>query len=206
MDSQKLLNKKYLENDITYTNDGRLLDYKGNSVMMDWEDDIMKDAAKLICRDGGKILNIGFGLGLIDNHIQSHKPKEHWIIEAHPQVIEKIKSEEWEQKSNVTCIFDKWQNVVQDLPKFDGIFFDTWREHSIEFHKDMLNLLNPGGKILLFSTPMYDAKNYFKPFGFEVEEHIIKLKNIDPNQKADGTFYWDIERKEYIHQLLIKTN
>ena len=30
--------------------------------MMDWEEDIMKDAAALICRDGGKILNIGFGI------------------------------------------------------------------------------------------------------------------------------------------------
>ena len=46
----------YLKNDVTYTDDGRLLDYKGDSVMMDWEDDIMKDAAALICRDGGKFL------------------------------------------------------------------------------------------------------------------------------------------------------
>ena len=159
MDSQILLNKKYLENDITYTDDGRLLDYKGNSIMMDWEDDIMKDAAKLICRDGGKILNIGFGLGLIDNYIQSHKPEEHWIIEAHPQVIDKMKNEGWNYKSNVTCIFDKWQDVVQDLPKFDGIFFDTWREHSQYFHKYISSL---GVKFYYSQLPYMMEKNFGK--------------------------------------------
>jgi protein arginine N-methyltransferase 2 len=203
MVTQELLNKEYLENDITYTNDGRLLDYKGNSIMMEWEDDIMKDAAALICKDGGKILNIGFGLGLIDNYIQSYNPEEHWIIEAHPQVFNKMKSEGWDKKSNVTCILDKWQNVIQDLPKFDGIFFDTWREYSALFHKNISNLLNPGGKILLFSTPLPDGKSYWEMMGFEMEEYITKLKNINPNQKSDGTFYWDPNRKEYTHQLII---
>ena len=74
--------KGYLINDIIYTNDGRLLDSNGNAVMMEWEKPIMKDAASLICRDGGRILNVGFGLGLIDNYIQSQDIKEHWIIDS----------------------------------------------------------------------------------------------------------------------------
>ena len=86
-------NEEFLKKELTFTNNGRLIDHLGNRVMMDWEDGIMKDAASLICRDGGKILNIGFGLGIIDTYIQSYNIQEHWIIEAHPQVIHKMKED-----------------------------------------------------------------------------------------------------------------
>ena len=56
-------NDRYLKSEVTYTEDGRLLDSNGCSVMMDWEDTIMEDAAKLICRDGGRILNVGVWIG-----------------------------------------------------------------------------------------------------------------------------------------------
>ena len=77
---------KYLNNKVYFMKDNRLLDPKAKPVMVSWEDPIMKDAAALICKGGGKILNIGFGLGLIDTYIQSHNVDEHWIIEAHPDV------------------------------------------------------------------------------------------------------------------------
>lgn len=35
---------------------------------------------------GGDVLNVGFGLGIIDTAIQSHRPRSHTIIEAHPDV------------------------------------------------------------------------------------------------------------------------
>lgn len=192
----------YLKNDVTYTDDGRLLDYKGDSVMMDWEDDIMKDAAALICRDGGKILNIGFGLGLIDNYIQSHNPKEHWIIEAHPQVVNKMKEEGWNKKKNVTCIFDKWQNVINNLPKFDGIYFDTWAEMGDFLTTQTLNLLTSGGKLLFFGGRQ-KPNTIAKRMGLIVEDHITILKKVDENQRTNGTWYFK-PRKEYCHQLLIK--
>jgi hypothetical protein len=37
-----------------------------------------------ICASGGDVLNIGFGLGLVDEEIQKHKPRSHTIVEAHP--------------------------------------------------------------------------------------------------------------------------
>jgi len=193
---------KYLKNDVTYTDDGRLLDYKGDSVMMDWEDDIMKDAASLICRDGGKILNIGFGLGLIDNYIQSHNPKEHWIIEAHPQIANKMKEEGWNKKKNVTCIFDKWQNVINNLPKFDGIYFDTWAEMGNFLTAQTLNLLTSGGKLLFFGGKQ-KPNTIAKRMGLIVEDHITILKKVDKNQRTNGTWYFK-PRKKYYHQLLIK--
>lgn len=75
--------------------------------MMGWEDPLMKLHAAEICVPNpqgecagkeadlvdqhlilgvGDILNVGFGLGLIDTYIQSYKPRSHTIIEAHPDV------------------------------------------------------------------------------------------------------------------------
>lgn len=36
------------------------------------------------------MLNVGFGLGLVDSAIQMHTPKSHTIIEAHPDVLQKV--------------------------------------------------------------------------------------------------------------------
>ena len=198
-------NDLYLKNNITYTDDGRLLDYNGDSVMMDWEDNIMRDAAALICRDGGKILNIGFGLGLIDNYIQSYNPEEHWIIEAHPQVANKMKEEGWDKKKNVTCIFDKWQNVLKDLPKFDGIYFDTWLEKPdlVDYSKPLVDFLNPGGKLLEFNGQQ-SGTSTVRRMGFKVEEHITILDKVDLNQKSNGETYWNPKQKKFYHQLIIK--
>tara|TARA_R110000765_G_C18657422_1_gene576366 strand:+ start:45 stop:665 length:621 start_codon:yes stop_codon:yes gene_type:complete len=197
-------NKMYLKNDVTYTDDGRLLDYKGDSVMMDWEDDIMRDAAKLICRDGGKVLNIGFGLGIIDNYIQSHTPQEHWIIEAHPQVINKMKKEGWHKKKNVTCIFDRWQNVINDLPEFDGIYFDTWADpDELLFPDNAPKILSPGGKLLLFDGRLRE-NTIFKRMGLVIENHITTINKVNENQTSRGCFYFPPEIKEYYQQLIIK--
>ena len=43
-----------------------------------------------ICSGGGDVLNIGFGLGLVDSAIQSHNPRSHTIVEAHPDVLRKV--------------------------------------------------------------------------------------------------------------------
>lgn len=43
-----------------------------------------------ICSQGGDVLNVGFGLGLVDRAIQSNQPASHTIIEAHPDVLRKV--------------------------------------------------------------------------------------------------------------------
>ena len=36
------------------------------------------------------MLNVGFGLGLVDSAIQAQNPGSHTIIEAHPDVLRKV--------------------------------------------------------------------------------------------------------------------
>lgn len=195
------LNKhtEYLNNKVYFTKDNRLLTPNAQPVMMGWEDPIMKDAASLICHNKGRILNIGFGLGFIDNYIQSHNVDEHWIIEAHPDVQNKMKKDGWDKKSNVTCLFDKWQNVCDDLPKFDGIYFDTWKELLDPFHKIVPNLLKPGGKYTYWSPTDLNVHSVFKTNEYKVENGTTKLDHIASNQN-----YFDKSNKNFTYRLITK--
>ena len=66
-------------------------EYSDQVVMMTWEDEIMKKSAEYICESKGDILEIGFGMGICSDYIQSQGVNSHTIVEIHPQVIEKLK-------------------------------------------------------------------------------------------------------------------
>ena len=168
--------------------------------MMGWEDPIMKKSAELICYNKGRILNVGFGLGLIDTYIQSHRVQEHWIIEAHPDVQNKMKKDGWDKKSNVTCLFDKWQNVLDKLPKFDGIYFDTWKESLNPFHKIVPNILKSGGKYTYWSPADLEVHSVFKSNDYKVDEGTIKLDHIASNQK-----YYNTSKDLFNYKLITKS-
>jgi protein arginine N-methyltransferase 2 len=83
---------------------GVLLDDKGAPVMMKWEDEITRQSAELLLPTPGvgRVLNVGFGMGIIDGHLQVRRPESHVIIEAHPAVIQRMKEKHWEDKPGVT--------------------------------------------------------------------------------------------------------
>ena len=119
----------------------------------------MRETVKLLCADhpklngGLKILNVGFGLGIvsdfsvflsrhyftpavkIDSFFQalSTPPALHIIIEAHPDVREYVRSQGWYSKPNVKILEGKWQNYVESsellgVGGFDVIYTDTFSE------------------------------------------------------------------------------
>ena len=66
-----------------------LLDDDNDAVMMEWERPLMNAHASILTHNGTKgkrVMNIGFGLGIIDTALQSYEPSLHVIIEAHPTV------------------------------------------------------------------------------------------------------------------------
>jgi protein arginine N-methyltransferase 2 len=117
--------------------------------MMGWETPLMKVHADIICpRDGLRILNVGFGLGIIDLEIQQKKPASHTIIEAHPDVYRKMIQDGWDKIEGVKIIFGRWQDVLDQLEVYDGIFFDTFGEFYDdlkEFHDHLPNILDEKG-------------------------------------------------------------
>ena len=95
-------------------------------VMEKWEEPYMKELANIVTSNGGKILEVGFGMGISARYIQEHEIEEHIIIEANADVFVKLEEFAQQAKHKVTPIFGFWQDVVDSLPNdsFDGILFD----------------------------------------------------------------------------------
>ena len=123
----------------------------GQEIMHEWETPIMKQDAKLLCEGGGSILNIGYGMGIIDGFIRDHKPDKHTIIEVHPQIVKNAKDAGYEN-----VLEGDWLDVVKNMTEqFDAIYFDTYcfdRDDWAIFTKDHVDrLLKPGGRFSYFN-------------------------------------------------------
>eukprot|EP00049_Salpingoeca_infusionum_P004392 m.78760 g.78760 ORF g.78760 m.78760 type:complete len:350 (+) comp12543_c0_seq7:321-1370(+) len=146
------LNQEYLERGVMYEGVD-LVDDKQRGVMMEWEKPLMEMHAELVTRAKGDVLNVGFGLGLVDTAIQSHNPRSHTIIEAHPTVYKRMLADGWDKKPNVQIYHGRWQDVLPTLGQFDGIFFDTFDDvvHMHEFHQYLPQHLRKGGVYTYFN-------------------------------------------------------
>uniref|UniRef100_A0A7N0ZU96 Protein arginine N-methyltransferase 2 n=1 Tax=Kalanchoe fedtschenkoi TaxID=63787 RepID=A0A7N0ZU96_KALFE len=143
----------YLEDRVSFSED-KLMDAHSKAIMMAWEKPLMEAHAKAVCSQGGHILNIGFGMGLVDEAIQQYAPLSHTIIEAHPEVYDRMCRTGWKEKKNVEIVFGRWQDVLSHLDTYDGIFFDTYGEYYEdlrEFHHHLPSLLKPGGIYSFFN-------------------------------------------------------
>lgn len=197
----------YLQQKLTYTEDGKLIDENGLAVMMEWEEYIMMRQAKTVTQNGGRVLNVGFGMGYIDSYIQQFGAEEHWIIEPHPDVCKKIIKDGWLKKPNVRVLFTRWQEVLEHLPKFDGIYIDTWNEDLNPFFEYTKNLLKPNGVMSFFNNPREDAEGLhmmrheweaFEPWAdIEFEKFEIPTIASEEEQRGDGLSYWKPDQKTY---------
>ncbi|KAL7413701.1 S-adenosyl-L-methionine-dependent methyltransferase [Mrakia frigida] len=157
---------KFLESKLTYLVDDegreRVVDEDGNGVMMRWEEGIMRLTVEKLTEgmkgedgEGLRVLNVGFGLGIIDTMFQNLSPSPliHTIIEPHPSVLEHMELTGWttENKPNLRVLKGKWQDWVEEESGaiyeeggFDVIYFDTFSEGYDElkaFFQHLPNLL-----------------------------------------------------------------
>ena len=63
------------------------LEIFGRPIMEKWEDPYMKELANIATSNGGKILEVGFGMGISARYIQEHEIEEDIIIEGNADVI-----------------------------------------------------------------------------------------------------------------------
>lgn len=107
-ETEEPLHKKYLKSKLEYDDSlGVLLDDEGAPVMMKWESEIMKKTAEILLPTPGqgRVLNVGFGMGIVDGYLQERRPESHVIIEAHPAVIKRMKETGWDKKPGVEVPF-----------------------------------------------------------------------------------------------------
>jgi len=173
----------------TYENDN-LVDENGLTVMMGWERPIMKKVADIITNKGGDILNIGFGMGIIDTYIHQLNPTSHTIIESHPDVINYMKENNWEDKSN--CVYGRWQDHVDTIGQFDGIYLDTWMEQRVPFIPNFLDkCLKVGGIFSIWYNQIeFDSLLSILSDNYEVSYIEMDNDGLIPEQQYEkGGFY-----------------
>jgi type IV protein arginine methyltransferase len=196
--------------------DSKLLDEQQNGVMMAWEKDIMAQSADaLLSAPGLRFLNIGFGMGIIDSLVQdyAHRPVEHHIIEAHPDVLKEIQEQGWQEKPGVLIHAGKWQDILPAMAEdglvFDAIYYDTFAESYKEFKElfseHILGLLETKGKWSYFNGMGADRQISYDVYqrivemdlleaGYDVEWTDVELPDLGKEWEGVRRKYWNVDK------------
>ncbi|OAL01393.1 arginine N-methyltransferase 2 [Phaeosphaeriaceae sp. SRC1lsM3a] len=211
----------YLASALTFDRD-RLVDADANGVMMEWETTLMRRSAELLAPTPGlRVLNVGHGMAIIDSIFQEKQPKSHHIIEAHPDVLKRMKEQGWYEKPGVVIHEGRWQDIVPGLVEknemFDAIYFDTFAEEYKAlrefFSEFVIGLLDPaggsngeGGKFGFFCgmgadrQVAYDVYNKIVEIdlfeaGFDTEWETVPVPDLDEQGEWEGVRrkYWALK-------------
>lgn len=105
-------------------------------IMEEWQLPLMQKMAEVVTAAKGEVLEIGFGLGVSASMIQEQRVKAHTIIECNDFVVEKY--HEWKKQypnQKIDLVHGLWQDTIDDLGKYDGIFFHTYPLNEEEYMK-----------------------------------------------------------------------
>jgi protein arginine N-methyltransferase 2 len=204
----------YLQESLQYTEDGLLLDSSNNSIMMEWERPIMKLASEIVTKRGGRVLNIGHGMGIIDTYIQEQGVDEHWIIEPHPDVLKHMEATGWTNRKNVIVINKPWQDVVEFLPQFDGVYYDTWADNEKAFFSIVHKIVKPGGIFSFFNnhinrrvSPFIGQNSYnILKENFKISSTLQLVDFIDSSERQGKNVYWDKKNNNYYHPVCLRVD
>jgi len=109
-------------------NDTLLTDETGtHQVMMAWEKPYMEACIDKL-NPQGRVLEIGYGLGLSAERICSFPGvTEYTVIECSPVVWEKVEEfKERHKNINITLVKGRWEDVIYTCGSFDSVFFDDY--------------------------------------------------------------------------------
>jgi guanidinoacetate N-methyltransferase len=171
-------------------------------VMEDWEQGYMEMLARIATSNSGRVLELGYGLGLSSRAIQAHDIENHFVIECHPDVIARgvVDMREAIEQNKFHILSGFWEDVTPLLNEdsFDGILFDTYPLNEEEIHKnhfwffrEAYRLLKPGGILTYYSD---ESKEFSEMHlqklldaGFRAEEINFEICDVHPPADCE---YW----------------
>ncbi|MGH9349924.1 MAG: class I SAM-dependent methyltransferase [Vicinamibacterales bacterium] len=112
---------------------------EGQQVMQAWERPYMEAMAAAVAASHGEVLEVGFGLGISATAIQNAGVRSHTIIECHHDVLAHATA--WQAAypgRDIRLVSGRWQDAIDALGEFDGIFFDTYPLTEDEFNDHMV--------------------------------------------------------------------
>ncbi|RLV95272.1 Protein arginine N-methyltransferase 2 [Spathaspora sp. JA1] len=218
--------ESYLNTKLEYVNDTLITKDRKDGVMMAWETDLMKlgcdslfkgaviDSTTEEIDSEVVVLNIGFGMGIIDTMIQCQEPTKHYICEAHPDVLKKLRDDGWYDKPNVVILEGRWQDKLDELLSqgdvfFNGIYYDTFSEHyqdMLELFDYIVGLLKPYGVFSFFNGLGADREVIYEVYKQLVEIDLktygleVKYTEVEVPQstlKSNDKSVWDDVKRSY---------
>jgi len=178
--------KEWKEKKLNHYNNRILFDDRDELyVMGDWEDPIMKAHAEITCRNGGHILEVGFGMGISANYIQEQNIKSHTIIELNDEIYQK--AVEWaKDKPNTKIVSGDWKTIELD-EKFDAIFFDAYVQDKLYmlFPIHILKFCKVGTILTFFNHLWEQTTSWSKDF-FTDEIKFYEIDGRVPKDKQNG--------------------
>lgn len=178
----------YIDETLVFKEDKIYYDVEGSDfeVMMSWEAPLMEASATYVCQNGGDILEIGFGMGISADYIQSNSIDSHTIIENHPEIL--LKAQAWaEGKSNVTIVEGSWYDVRDTLSTYDGLFYDTWGDDDMmQFGSCLASLMKSGGNSTWWNS-LEEENNLYNIPNVTYDRHSVTPPT---NCYFNGTTYY----------------
>jgi len=178
--------KEWKEKKLNHYNNRILFDDRDELyVMGDWEDPIMKAHAEITCRNGGHILEVGFGMGISANYIQEQDIESHTIIELNDEIYQK--AVEWaKDKPNTKIVSGDWKTIELD-EKFDAIFFDAYVQDKLYmlFPIHILKFCKVGTILTFFNHLWEQTTSWSKDF-FTDEIKFYEIDGRVPKDKQNG--------------------
>lgn len=107
--------------------DMRRAELDDQEIMEDWQQPLMEAMAEIAGIPGGSVLEVGFGRGMASELLQARGVGAHTIVECNPSVIRRCES--WRAgypDARIELVEGLWQEVMDDLGRFDSIFFHTY--------------------------------------------------------------------------------
>ena len=181
------MNKKYKFTDNSILKGKRI-------VMHSWETPIMEKMAEWVCRRGGDILEIGFGMGIAANFIQQYNINSHTICDNNIEVIERLKN--WAiDKKNIKIVEGDWRQNIDNFGKYDGILFDTFDDMYIDkFKKETVYQLSKFQTNFCIWDNMESKKSIYENYETEM---------IGVNKKDEDSWNYLPGYRVYLHKITI---
>ena len=196
--NQSTQTQRYLDSSMRIEEYG-IYSYLFNRYIDHAENDLFyKETAKAICYNGGKILQIGFGLGNLSYYIQGHDIESHDIIEDHPEIAGHARELGYEIfQGNVFQFLDE---CIKQGMQYDGVYcmctsiYD--KAFLPEFHKRYLDkILKPGG-VYSYRLNTIEGSNINARWQLDALNYVPEITFIpllDAYHYVDGnTVNWDI--------------
>lgn len=194
--------KEWMEAPAVLGDDGQTLSILNHPVMEVWEDNYMEELAKIATRNGGRVLEVGFGMGRSSRFIHNNpNVTHHVIVEANHDIANLARKFATDASIDVTVIEGLRDDVLKELDpdSFDGMLNDTYPLNEREVNAQELcaplayRVLRKGGVLTYFSDePDRFRRNHFDTLlaaGFRAEN--IDGKLIDVKPPADCK-YWNV--------------